>query len=116
MADKKIKIRFIRDHSPRKEGEVFEAETHEEKRIAEWYLANQLAVRCGCSESEPGCMDCNDKKSGSEDDEPLKAPEAIEHIGKLETVEEIQEFVKDETRKSVLKASEERIAELTEVK
>lgn len=66
MALKELKITFLKDHSPRKKGEVFVAKTNDERRVAEWYLANQIAQRCICEDGESGCPDCA-KKAKTED-------------------------------------------------
>jgi len=62
MAIKPIKIKFVRDYSPRKKGETFEANTYQEIRVAEWYLANQIAERCECAEKGSGCAGCDENK------------------------------------------------------
>ncbi len=71
MALKEVKIVFNKDYSPRKKGEVLIGKTHDEIRLCEWYLANQIADRCECKDDEPGCPGCADKK---EAEIKVKAP------------------------------------------
>lgn len=56
-----MKIKFTKDHSPRKKGDVVSFETRDEIRTAEWYLANGMAERCKCSAAPSGCPDCEEK-------------------------------------------------------
>lgn len=66
MALKEVKITFLKDHSPRKKGEVMVAKTHDEIRVAEWYLANQIAERCECKDGGSGCAACDEAKEKKE--------------------------------------------------
>jgi hypothetical protein len=61
-----MKVVFIRDFSPRKEGEVVEFKTRDEIRTAEYYLANGIAKLCDCSKGKEGCPDCEKKKQISQ--------------------------------------------------
>ena len=56
-----MKIKFLTDYSPRKKGEVLEATTREEIKLANWYVDNGLAKLCTCSELPNGCPDCEKK-------------------------------------------------------
>ena len=57
MAKKTTKIKFIRDYSPRKKGEVAELETS----LAEFYLNNDIAELNGASaKNKGGCEGCNE--------------------------------------------------------
>jgi hypothetical protein len=68
------KLIFLKDHSPRKKGETFEVRTRDEKRTAEWYIANGIAKWCECKKgTKSGCADCDQKAN-----EPKGAPEAKE--------------------------------------
>jgi hypothetical protein len=61
-----MKVVFVRDFSPRKEGEVVEFKTRDEIRTAEYYLANGIAKLCDCSKLKEGCPDCEEKKQKSQ--------------------------------------------------
>jgi hypothetical protein len=63
-----MKIKFTRDYSPRKKGEIFEARNRDEVRTAEWYLANGIAELCKCSQAPNGCPDCEEKSKAKEVD------------------------------------------------
>lgn len=57
-----MKIIFIQDYSPRKKGEKMEANTRDEKLVAEWYLSNGIAKICDCGQEKgTGCADCDKK-------------------------------------------------------
>lgn len=55
-----MKIKFTTDYSPRKKGEIFEAKTRDEKKLAQWYVDNGIAKECTCS-TPSGCPDCEAK-------------------------------------------------------
>lgn len=59
-----MKIKFTTDYSPRKKGEVFEAKTRDEIRLAQWYVDNGIAKLCGCS-TPSGCPDCEAKAAAA---------------------------------------------------
>ena len=61
-----MKVVFVRDFSPRKEGEVVEFKTRDEIRTAEYYLANGIARLCDCSKAKGGCADCDKKEQENE--------------------------------------------------
>lgn len=61
-----MKIRFIRDYSPRKKGEVVEFKTKEDSRVAEHYISLGVAVDAEQKSKEPasseGCEECKKKR------------------------------------------------------
>lgn len=65
-----MKIIFVKDHSPRKKGDTMEAKNRDEKRVAEWYLANNIAKLCECGQGKgTGCADCDKKASENKEAE-----------------------------------------------
>ena len=57
MANKTIKIKFIRDYAPRKKGEVKSLKT----QLAEFYLNNGVAeLADSSSKDKGGCQGCNE--------------------------------------------------------
>lgn len=78
-----MKLKFKKDHSPRKAGEVVEFNTRQELKVADWYLANGIAVICDC-EGEVKDSKC------SECDEKAKAAKAAKEKSKVENVVLIQ--------------------------
>ena len=75
-----MKVKFLTDYSPRKKGEVVEFLTRDELRTAEFYLANNIAVRCKCSEAPEGCPDCAKKLTEANLDlKSFKKAELISH-------------------------------------
>lgn len=71
-----MKVVFVRDFSPRKEGQVVEFKTRDEIRTAEYYLANGIAKLCDCSKIKEGCADCEEKKQKNQ--KPLTDYKVIE--------------------------------------
>lgn len=131
--EKAIKLKFEKNHSPRKAGEIAVFTTREEKQMAQWYLANGIAVEVSEKEAKKsGCAECDKKHEAevavlkeriseleaelselkNDEKDSLKAPEAIEKINAMTTVEEVNAFIEGEERKGVLKAAKERISEL----
>ncbi len=53
-----MKVVFIKDHSPRKSGDVVEFKTREELLIASWYLSNDIARECNCKGEEKTSNPC----------------------------------------------------------
>lgn len=53
-----IKVKFLRNYTPRKKGEVVELES----RLADWYISNGIAVvyKCDgeCDDADHPCVDC----------------------------------------------------------
>lgn len=63
-----MELVFLIDYSPRSKGEVAVFETHQELKVAEWYIANGIAKeKCKCDE--------NTAKKCSECEEQAKQPE-----------------------------------------
>jgi hypothetical protein len=151
MAKNTITIVFNANHSPRKKGEVVTFTGPQERKVAEWYLANGMATECGCDKKAngEGCTGCDElakaakeqkpdngtenESTGTEvdvevenedieigtgtelidaDTEGLKATEVIELIEKMGTVEEVEDALASETRKTVITAGNKKIEEL----
>lgn len=56
-----ISIEFLKDHSPRKKGEVVSFTGRDGVRAAKWYLSNGIAKEhCNCKENtDSKCSECD---------------------------------------------------------
>lgn len=55
-----MKVKFLKNYSPRKKGETTELES----KLAEWYVANNIAEihDCKCNDkTEEKCSDCEEQ-------------------------------------------------------
>ena len=57
-----IKVKFVKNHSPRRAGEVVEFTGREGMKLANWYLNTGIAQICDCDGKTTGCADCEKKK------------------------------------------------------
>ncbi|WP_407277364.1 hypothetical protein R5O20_02710 [Tenacibaculum maritimum] len=102
---KKTKIKFLKDYSPRKEGEVKELE----EKLAEFYLNNGIAELADeYTVDNGGCEDCNKSKQTVE--ELAKANEALE----IKTNELNESNLKTTDLESQLTAKNEELAKANE--
>lgn len=91
-----MKLLFIKNHSPRKKGDVVDFETRDEKKIAQWYVSNQIAEVHDCKSKGTGCAECN-KKAKSQEVESKKVEESTEDNASTEETEKVS------TRKTTTK-------------
>ena len=105
---KNLRIKFIKNHTPRKKGEVVEFEGNEVK-LGEYYLS--IGVAEDTEEEEVGGCNCDGSKEVKVED--LKAGEAIELINATEILEDLEKYASIE-KATVKKAYDAKYLELTE--
>ena len=103
---KKLRIKFNKNHAPRKKGEVVEF-TEKEVKVGEYYLS--IGVADNTVDAVKGC-NCDGKEETKLED--LKAGEAIELINQCETLEDLEKYAVID-KATVVKAYEAKLEELT---